>query len=646
MTWPFSLVVKAIVLLSLLPIAPATAWAQPAPNPCPDEQVVDVASGECVPVEPAPGGAVPTTVPIDEALGDFTFLHYACDAGFDPQAGQGDRNIRCSGAGKPAFTYTISVNGQVIATATLQTSEGTRGRLDLNSTPDRPIPAGEMVIAVTPVEGWTPAWVFCEINNYDIEQKIVEPVIVNNAITVSTVAQDIVTCDWFNVPVEPAEDQGAPPVTGVEVEPGLTILVRTCPSDVADRQGDLATACTEPVPGLTFDIAFGGEPHTSQTSDEAGEVDVPLAVGSGTYQIINQPLPGFLAPSIECAITHANGTTEMTSSSGAGSSGIDVAYDGESAVTCAFYFQGEAAGQEADLPGQTLVGEQDEEQDSSEDAATGSDEADGPGDETTVPGMTLLARLCPPEVAELDVEADLTVDCTQPASGLTLEILVDGESAGTFATDANGAIAIPSEPGASQYLFRLPSIPGVTELRVACVSVYPDGTTATGRSQVMGSDMDELYLTSDGLSETTCTFFFIGGANEDQAADTQASETVPAPSLTIQFWTCPEGTDPAADPARLETTCAIDTSEHSFVLTIDGLSSGETIAGSATWEMQDLTAYVEIGPGSTGAVNCLSTWPDGADQDPATVTLEDGVLTVILPHPETAVSCNWFIVSL
>ncbi len=471
-----------------------------------------------------PVAQVPPASDTGEITG-LTLLHYACDAGFDPQAGTGDRNVACTGAGKPEFTYTISIDGQVVSSMPLQTSDGTRGRGEVYSTPEEPLPAGTMQIALAPVADWTPTWVRCESDSAATGIRIVEPEIIDGAISLPVAADELVTCDWFNVE------------TGGE-----------------GAQGDQAAVAND-------------------------------------------------APTL------------------------------------------------AVVP---------DEEPAAEDAAAGAGGDEPSAGESPAPGITVLARLCPAEVAGLDLEADLTADCAQPASGITLEILVDNESAGTFATDTNGELAVPSELGAGQYLFRLQPVPGLLELRTVCDSVYPEGATATGRSQVAGSDVGEIYLTNDGRSETTCSFFFIGGQfaggqETGETADAPAMEDSPAaeagegdavgdaPALTLSFLVCPEGTDPAADPSGLEQVCAVETVDRSFMLTRDGVTTGETIVGTATWGLQDLTAYVEIEPGTASVVRCTSTWVEGAEQVPAMSVLDGGLLTITLQQPDTVVSCNWFI---
>jgi hypothetical protein len=126
------------------------------------------------------------------------------------------------------------------------------------------------------------------------------------------------------------------------------------------------------------------------------------------------------------------------------------------------------------------------------------------------PGITVIGLLCPADVAGLDLDVDLTGDCTQPASGITFRILVDDELAGTYVTDANGAFAIPAELGAGQYVFRHQPAPDQLEVKTVCSSVYEHGATATGKGRAVGADqMRTIYLTYDGASSITCTFYFV-----------------------------------------------------------------------------------------------------------------------------------------
>ena len=193
-------------------------------------------------------------------------------------------------------------------------------------------------------------------------------------------------------------------------------------------------------------------------------------------------------------------------------------------------------------------------------------------------GITILARRCPPEVAGQDVA--LEEICTEPASDLTFEVLVDDKSTGTSVTDASGELAIPAEAGPGIYLFRQQPAEDLVEVTTECTSIYANGATASGQSRAVGSQMSELYLTYDGASRVTCTFYFVmdAAAPEDGAATDESEEegnVAAAPhTLTFQFWTCPVEIDPAADQVNLVQACSTDTGERSFMLTVDGDTTG------------------------------------------------------------------------
>ncbi len=266
-------------------------------------------------------------------------------------------------------------------------------------------------------------------------------------------------------------------------------------------------------------------------------------------------------------------------------------------------------------------------------------------------GITVLARLCPPEVAGQDVALDEI--CTEPASGVTFEILVDDESTGTYVTDSNGEFAIPAEVGHGEYLFRHQPGSDQLELNTVCSSVYANGSTATGQSRVVGPEMSELFLTYDGTSSITCTFYFVldSAAPEDESSRRSESEeegnVAAAPhTLTIQFWTCPVEIDPAADQVNLVQACSTDTGERSFMLTVDGDTTGQTVPGSATWEFLDPTISADIGTALPSSAWCTteSIVGDGnVVAIPDQIALDGGLLTVTVSQPATAVYCDWYL---
>jgi hypothetical protein len=468
-----------------------------------------------------------------------------------------------------------------------------------------------------------------------------------------------------HAPGAPVQD-AAPAETGDEAAPvpGITVLAWLCPPEVVAQRVELATVCIVPAEGVTFDVSLAGEPPSTLITDENGEIDVPLGEGAATYQIANQPNPGLSEPSMSCSISRADGTVaQVDSARSDGLPGQEIVFDGESEVVCTFYFLGSVAAgdpaQAAVVEDQAVPAEEavPDDQTGTEDqgppaAITADDAGDDSAGET---GLSVLTLQCPAEVAGAEVVlADL---CTEPFSGLTFEILVDDELIATSVTDANGELAIPGDAGAGMYHFRHEPAPDALEMRTECSSVYPNGATASGSSSAVGSQMSDMYLSYDDASRVTCTFYFVmdaaasqtGEVAEDQAANEGAADdgtTAGAHSFTLQFWTCPEGIDPAAERNSLAQSCSVETNERSFLLTIDGLSAGETITGATTWEFRDGTVYADLGIGPITSVWCDSSWTEAGEAAPEaedSVSLVDNALTVTVSRPETTVSCDWFI---
>jgi hypothetical protein len=413
-------------------------------------------------------------------------------------------------------------------------------------------------------------------------------------------------------------------------------------------------ACFVPAVGVTFDVLVDGEASTAQTTGEAGEIAVPVGAEPATYLINNQPNPGLSEPEVSCTITRADGSVEQVGGAiPAGSPGQEITFDATSEVTCTFYFLGEvepgAAGL-GDAPGAPEL------PDEPVPPAADGGEADAGNTSAGDTGLSVRALRCPPEAAGMDEVPEGL--CAEPASGLTFEILVDGALIGTSVSDAAGDLAIPAGAGAGMYLFRHQPAPDLLEMITECSSVYANGNTATGRSNAVGSQMSEIYLSYDDASRVTCTFYFVMETavppTGDTAAADQAAEDGSVPeggnatghTLTLQFWTCPEGVDAAADRDALTQTCSVETTDRSLMLTIDGLTTGETMTGAATWEFDASPVAADIGAGVSSSAWCESSWSGGDESAAETqdaVSLEGGALTVTVTHSATKVSCDWFI---
>lgn len=439
-------------------------------------------------------------------------------------------------------------------------------------------------------------------------------------------------------------------------QPGITVLARFCPPEVVTQRVILADVCIVPAVGVTFDVAIDGEASSTQVTGESGDLAIPLGVvGPATYQIATRLDPGLSDAQVSCAIVHADGAMEQVGGTvPAGSPGQEIAFDGASEVTCTFYFLGEVLGSQPPPEGDAVAPPEDPGIGAA--AAAGEDEV---GSEVSwEPGITVQARLCPADVAGQDLDVDLTGDCTEPANGITFEVLVDDASTGTYVTDANGEFVIPAELGPGAYLFRHQPAADQLELKTVCSSVYENGATATSQSRAVGSEMSELYLTYDGASSTICTFYIVldSAAPEGQASpaagvtegvlDDQGTADGAPHALTVLFWTCPAGTDPAADQVDLMVSCSSDTAKRSLTLAIDGDAMEQTVTGSATWEYVEPPIAVDIGPGLVSSAWCSTKWVEIGEETidiPDTVALDGGVLTLAVAHPATTATCDWFL---
>jgi hypothetical protein len=329
---PRSVLIVVTLLLTLAgSFVTLATLAQPAPNPCPEGEVYVPDQDICVPADQVPTEApLPTEIPAGQpTIQRLLLLHYACDAGFDPQLGTGDRNVSCTGANKPAFTYTITFGGQVVTSLTLQTADGTRGRGQLDSRFAQPLLAGEMTLAVEPVAGWMSAWMFCEIDNPETGPRVEEPAIAGNAVTVTLQAGDNVVCDWFNVATGADEGTGEEGETdpGDEVvgdgalvdEPvgsdqivdaqlggsvNMSFLSVSCPPGTVIN-ADLDRICTDGLTNVTYEILSDTETVARNATDGNG-VLIFENVPDGLLTMVESVPAGYGKPYVLC--THYSPT--------------------------------------------------------------------------------------------------------------------------------------------------------------------------------------------------------------------------------------------------------------------------------------------------------------------------------------------------
>lgn len=472
-------------------------------------------------------------------------------------------------------------------------------------------------------------------------------IVFGNQFRIRVGAGDSVECAWYNVPAQ-----------GPDNGPNIFIQTRRCGEGTAITSSmnvfDAEQICPVVYMGMEFNVLLDEQviatERASGSSLSPGQLfftKLPAPDGGGAYGVLAALGEGEQTLAVYCDQDFGDGVFQTVPVTVTGGNRIDqVLYEGHT-LRCSWFIEGGPIPIGTQVAGEPSVQELD----------PTSEEAESPA-----PGITVLARQCPPEVVELRVVlADV---CIVPAVGVTFDVAIGGEPSGTQTTGESGELDIPLGEGPATYLIKSQPKSGHSDPEVACYTTHADGFT----EQDLGSapaDSPGYEISFDGASEVICTFYFLIDPNaleiddpaqgdaeqpEDQAAggagEEEGSVDSAPHSLTIQFWACPAGADPAADQAALLQTCGAESQERSFMLTLDGFSTGETVTGTATWEFVEPIIEADIGAGLANSAWCSSTWVEGNEEAADvtdTVSLERGALTVTVSQPATTVSCDWFL---
>jgi hypothetical protein len=572
-----------------------------------------------------------------------------CEAG---TTATDDLSSRCL---TPAVGVTFTVSSETTALTTGTTDVD--GNVEFANMPD-----GIWAFIETLPAGFGEPVVVCMGTNQPEDYM---EVLFGNQIRVSTTmfsdqAEAYLDCTWFNLPA-----------TGSDNGPQIFIQARRCVVDLNMPDNatlaEAETLCPEVFAGKSFTVDVNGEEIDSDTSRDNGQVfftKLPAPNGGGIYGIAvslgnrEQTLAVFCDNNFGADVFHTL-TTTITN----GNRIDQEMYEGQT-LRCSWFI----AAYPPVNPNITPV----------------------PGPDANFPWIQVYVRECPPTVDMSAPNGDL---CQQDVTGAAFDFSINGEPFETIVNRGNDG-RLDFDPGGMTGTWTIAPRPveGYGDPRFSCEVARADGSIEASTGTLTASSPG-IQIEFDGTGGVLCAIFYQAGSgeqatgdaatddgnveevadandadgdeadgvveddvtDEEQADDTGAEEDEPveeeaaaaANTLTIQFWSCPDDVDPAADQVDLLLACAMDQEERAVTLQVDGDSQPQTVTGSAMWEFVDPTITVSQPGGTTGSSAwCSSTWEDngeGAGEFPDTVNLADGALTITVGHPATTVYCDWFL---
>lgn len=457
-------------------------------------------------------------------------------------------------------------------------------------------------------------------------------------------------CAWYNVPA-----------AGPDNGPNVYIQARKCGAGISIAPPmtvyDAEQLCGVVYQNKPFQVQLDGQVlATKQTNDDplsSGQVfftKLPAPNGGGVYGITTTMAEGERVLGVFCDQNYGGDRFVTVTTNVVDGNRVDQELLEGWTLRCSWFIDVSTS------PVGTIVASAPADQpalDPTSEAAT-QQAATQQAAQVVQPAIRVLARLCPPEVVTEQVNLDAV--CTVPAVGVTFDIAIGGEPSITLTTDEVRDLDIPLGVGQATYQIATRPDPGLSEAEVSCTTVRADGTVQeVGGTVPAGAPGQEIVF--DGASEVTCVFYFLGEVLGAEAAPPVGEAPAPpedavvdpaaAPhTLTVAFWTCPAGTDPATDQVNLVAVCSTETEERAFTLAIDGDSIPNTVTGGATWEFLDPTIAADIGPGVVSSAWCTTEWAEveGETIDiPDSIALEAGVLTITVARPQTAVYCDWYL---
>ena len=655
----------ALLLVHLL-FAAAPASSQPAPPPpqCPEGQVLNMSGTRCInPGDPQQGGAIEDppaddpAPPVDPGYIDtLSLMQWVCTADLDPMAVQdanGGPANACRMTNPPPISLTITAGTTFTHTATLQAPSGDAATLQLPAIDGDPVPAGSLTFTIAPVEGYALGLVFCEGPNI---RSIEPPISGGTTATIQTTAGMVLRCSVYVVSTVPEDKPYRVDLGGGSITIGLLSVY--CPADIS-ADDDLDRICSDGASNVPFLVQSEAQDLAANVTDRNGTLFFE-DVKEGNLAIIETIPSGYGQPVVRCTwYSTLFGTTQIEPDILYGN-GFMIGLAPNDEIQCTF-FNMPAAGPDngpiiqiqlsSCVPNSGVAN------------ATTYDEAiSNPncGDfgfsrfSVSTGGQVVDAR-----------------DSTNQGQVLFNKLPVVGNS-GTYTISKDS-----SNGSTMQNAFcDLGPVDGPYEVIPIEVTSKREFTATIAVDQVMRCTVfiDQLSPTPDapaedagGNDQLVGDGNNVGGANPDDPGNTIDPNQQPAnsgagqvklagPSLngdeegdtaandspttvTIQFWTCPDGMDQAAQQEDLLFTCTADASSRDVSVAYDGATNSESIPGYGSWQLSGSDFSLAIPP-QTSRAWCSSSGAGGS-QFPEEVDVSDGTLSLALPQPVTTY-CDWF----
>jgi hypothetical protein len=323
--------------LAALPVSPATA-AQPD---CPEGEVLDVESSECVPddtlaeppvevedevappddvveeeppaEEEPPVEVTPTETPeeLEAESGTIVLNVRTCPEGLDPASSSASAFAeQCTGDG-PDSSFVVFAGGSQVGSGVATSGSP--------SVAFEGVPVDNLTVSQSVPEGYLAPVIFCEMHDAagsQIARYQLEPVIDGSSITGSLVDGAVLTCDWYNIPAAtelPAdEDVGEGDSEGASTP----IAAALAPEDDGPPDPDLdggkisvtAYQCLVPVFELPDEVLEVADPPITDGGSDGGGGTSPGGVFDDIINIDDLPVLEINDEFAGCTPTHTGVT--------------------------------------------------------------------------------------------------------------------------------------------------------------------------------------------------------------------------------------------------------------------------------------------------------------------------------------------------